>query len=217
MPKVIQTNSLMKGLKYYFASPILKSTILKKSTYIIGKLENYSMHYLSLKYQEQYNTMSASRNKTSHLEAYTSLLKVYQEANLAKKRDIAIREAQDMWNELKDNKDLLKKKIELLKLEGEEKNGKHMEEQAQASSSTIAENTTEDITENTTKDMSKRRETPAQTKLKEELIQLNRELSQLQNLEDKGALVTIMRFWAKLCFAYVMLKIGSLCASHRIA
>ncbi|CAG8744682.1 11108_t:CDS:2, partial [Gigaspora rosea] len=67
-------------------------------------------------------------------------------------------------------------------------------EQAQASSTTIAEDTTkditEDITENTTDDttdhMSKKREMPAQTKLKEELIRLNLELSQLQDLEDKG-------------------------------
>ncbi|CAG8483428.1 25644_t:CDS:2, partial [Gigaspora rosea] len=65
---------------------------------------------------------------------------------------------------------------------------KHMKEQAQASSTTIAKNTTEDITENTTKDttdMFKRQEMLAQTKLKEELIQLNWELVQLQNLEDK--------------------------------
>ncbi|KAF0525881.1 hypothetical protein F8M41_014307 [Gigaspora margarita] len=121
--------------------------------------------------------MSASGNKTSHPEAYTSLLKVYQEANPTKKRDIAIREAQGLWNELKERNTL-----------------KHMEEQAQASSTTIAEvaeDTTEDITEDITEDdttdhMSKRRETLAQTKLKEELIRLNRELSQLQDLEDKG-------------------------------
>ncbi|CAG8798111.1 40611_t:CDS:2 [Gigaspora margarita] len=97
--------------------------------------------------------MSASRNKMLHPEAYTSLLKVYQEANSTKKRDIAIREAQNLQ--------------ECNKL-------KHMEEQAQASSTTIAEDTTEDITEDitddTTDDTSKRRETPAQTKLKEELI-----------------------------------------------
>ncbi|CAG8588871.1 40509_t:CDS:2 [Gigaspora margarita] len=60
-------------------------------------------------------------------EVYTSLLKVYQEANPTKKRDIAIQEAQDLQEQ-----------------------------------------------------------TPAQNKLKEDLIQLNRELSQLQNIEDKG-------------------------------
>ncbi|KAF0493889.1 hypothetical protein F8M41_021311 [Gigaspora margarita] len=62
---------------------------------------------------------------------------------------------------------------------------KNMEKQVQASSTTIAEDTTEDITKNTTKDISKRREILAQTKLKEELIRLNQELSQLQNLENK--------------------------------
>ncbi|CAG8552601.1 27457_t:CDS:2, partial [Gigaspora margarita] len=62
---------------------------------------------------------------------------------------------------------------------------KNMKKQVQASSTTIAEDTTEDITKNTTKNMSKRQEMLAQTKLKEELIQLNQELSQLQNLEDK--------------------------------
>ncbi|CAG8771556.1 41463_t:CDS:2 [Gigaspora margarita] len=154
--------------------------------------------------------MSNSEKKTTHPEAYTSLLKVYQEANPTKKKDIAIREAQNLWNELKGNKDLLEKKIELLKLESEEKKKerrlffvkaarqsqerntlKHMEGQAQASSTTIAEDTNEDITENTddtTDHMSKSRETPAQTKLKKELIQLNRELSQLQDLEVRGML-----------------------------
>ncbi|CAG8829178.1 12045_t:CDS:1, partial [Gigaspora margarita] len=70
---------------------------------------------------------------------------------------------------------------------------KHIEEQAQASSTTIAkvakattEDITEDITDDTTNHMFKSRETPAQTKLKEELVRLNRELSQLQNLEDRG-------------------------------
>ncbi|CAG8817038.1 16017_t:CDS:2, partial [Gigaspora margarita] len=122
--------------------------------------------------------MSAFKNKTSHPEAYTSLLKVYQETNLTKKRDIAIREAQSLWNELKGNKNLLEKTIELLKLE------------AQASSTTIAKDTTEDITkditDDTTDDTSKKKETLAQTKLKEELIRLNRELSQLQDLENKA-------------------------------
>ncbi|KAF0366909.1 hypothetical protein F8M41_013581 [Gigaspora margarita] len=64
-----------------------------------------------------------------------------------------------------------------------------MEEQVQASSTTIAEDTTEDILENTddaTDHMPKSRETPAQNKLKEDLIQLNQELSQFQNIEDKG-------------------------------
>ncbi|CAG8758483.1 9845_t:CDS:2, partial [Gigaspora margarita] len=115
--------------------------------------------------------MSASGNKTSYSEAYTSLLKVYQEANLTKKRDIAIQKAQSLWNQ-------------------ERNKLKHMEKQVQASSTTIAkdtiENITEDITDDTTDDMSKRRKTLAQTKLKEELIRLNRELSQLQDLEDKG-------------------------------
>ncbi|RIB15933.1 hypothetical protein C2G38_2191275 [Gigaspora rosea] len=72
--------------------------------------------------------MSASGKKTTHPEAYTLLLKVYQEANSTKKRDIAIREAQDLWNELKERNTL-----------------KHMEEQARASSTTIAKDTTEDI------------------------------------------------------------------------
>ncbi|CAG8825596.1 11749_t:CDS:2, partial [Gigaspora margarita] len=58
--------------------------------------------------------------------------------------------------------------------------------QVQASSTTIAKDTTEDITENTTENtMPKSQETLAQTKLKEELIQLNWKLLQLQNLEDK--------------------------------
>ncbi|KAF0460988.1 hypothetical protein F8M41_000512 [Gigaspora margarita] len=66
---------------------------------------------------------------------------------------------------------------------------KHMEEQAYAFTTTIAEDTTEDILENTddkTDCMSKSRETLAQNKLKKDLIQLNQELSQLQNIEDKG-------------------------------
>ncbi|CAG8789905.1 25111_t:CDS:1, partial [Gigaspora rosea] len=135
------------------------------------------------------------------------IAKSYQEANPTKKRDIAIREAQDLWNKLKGNKDLLEKKIELLKLESKEKKLerrlffvkaarqsherntlKHMEEQVYASSTTIVEDTTEDILENTddkTDRMFKSREMPAQNKLKEDLIQLNRELSQLQNIEDK--------------------------------
>ncbi|CAG8787959.1 24642_t:CDS:2, partial [Gigaspora rosea] len=102
--------------------------------------------------------MSAFRNKTLHPEAYTLLLKVYQEVNPTKKRDIAIREAQACGT-------------------------------TQASSTTIAKDTTEDITENTTEVttdyLSKSRETLAQTKLKEELIRLNQELSQLQDREDK--------------------------------
>ncbi|KAF0548395.1 putative transposase [Gigaspora margarita] len=84
-----------QSLKYYFASPILKSTILEKSTYIISKLENYST--------------------------------VYQGSGILKFSNRQERNAL-----------------------------KNIEEQAQASSTTIAEDTTEDITENTTEDMSKR-------------------------------------------------------------
>ncbi|CAG8821753.1 45653_t:CDS:2, partial [Gigaspora margarita] len=113
----------------------------------------------------QYNTMSASGNKTLHPEVYTSLLKVYQEVNPTKKRDIAIREAQDLKK--------IERRLFFVKAacQSQEHNAlKNMEEQVQASSTTIAEDTTEDITKNTTEDMSKRRETLAQTKLKEELI-----------------------------------------------
>ncbi|CAG8820951.1 5954_t:CDS:2, partial [Gigaspora margarita] len=112
-------------LKYYFALSILKNTILEKSIYIISKLENYS----------------------TVRQGFGILKFIYQEANSTKKRDIAIQEAQDLWNKLK--------------------------EHGGTSTSffyTIAKDTTKDITENTTEDMSKRQETSAQTKLKEELI-----------------------------------------------
>ncbi|CAG8833890.1 17298_t:CDS:2 [Gigaspora margarita] len=112
--------------------------------------------------------MSASRNKMSYPESYTLLLKVYQEMNPTKKKDIAIREAQDLKKK--------ERRLFFIKAahQSQECNAlKHIEEQAQASSTTIAEDTTEDITKNTTEDttdMSKRREMPAQTKLKKELI-----------------------------------------------
>ncbi|CAG8694163.1 39816_t:CDS:2 [Gigaspora margarita] len=113
--------------------------------------------------------MSAFENKTSHPEVYTSLLKVYQEANpTKKKRYCYLRSTEPV------------ERVERLPVKAKLK---HMKEQAQASSTTIAEDTieaiTEDITDDTTDDTSKRREMPAQTKLKEELIQLNWELSQL--------------------------------------
>ncbi|CAG8585380.1 8669_t:CDS:2, partial [Gigaspora margarita] len=120
------------------------------------------MRTLSIpKISRKYNTISASRNKISHPEAYTSLLKVYQEANSTKKKDIAIREAQSLWNKLRKK---LEKRLFFIK---------------------AACQSQEHITDNTTDNTSKKRETPAQTKLKKELIRLNQELSQLQDLEDK--------------------------------
>ncbi|CAG8578107.1 14055_t:CDS:2 [Acaulospora morrowiae] len=42
---------------------------------------------------------------------------LYQQANSLKKRETAIREVQQLWNELNDNKNQLEKKLKLLKLE----------------------------------------------------------------------------------------------------
>lgn len=64
---------------------------------------------------------ASSKKKTTHPEAYTSLLELYQQANPLKKKETAIQEAQQLWNELKGDKNRLEEKLKLLKLEGRQR------------------------------------------------------------------------------------------------
>ncbi|CAG8562824.1 33362_t:CDS:2, partial [Racocetra persica] len=125
--------------------------------------------------------MSTSKKKTTYPEAYTLLLKFYQEANPTKKKENAIREAQNLWNELKSDKNKLDKKIKLLKLKSEKNKIERQlfffkaarqsqecnalkltEEPAHVSLATIFEDTIENTTDNET-DNSKYRNAEAIT------------------------------------------------------